>query len=260
MDLNPCNICHFNTNGGICNRCQSRIHQQLDDLLEFWKGAHDELLPGKSGSGGRSSERTIGLNVAALSFIAGHDILSFLHGWEEVIRDERNLTKPALVAKPATLEIEIKDAVGFAQLHLAWSGSQDWIADFARELREIHGQGMAAARRFVEKTRKIPCPAETGQGSCSNLLKINSEDPLEIFECRRCKSEWTTLRLIAVAMSSKQSVWLDAEALAKWMGVSEEHIRRVARKHHLPKRGQLYDLNAIRRILQDDLTNNVRAI
>ena len=245
MDLNPCNICHFNTEAGICNRCQSRIHQQLDDLLEFWKGAHDELLPGKSGSGGRSSERTIGLNVAALSFIAGHDILSFLHGWEQVIRDDRNLTKPALVAKPATLEDEIKDAVGFAQLHLAWSGSQEWISDFARELREIHGQGMAAARRFVEKTRKIPCPAETGQGSCSNLLKINSEDPLAIFECRRCKSEWTTLRLIAVAMSSQQAVWLDAEALAKWMGVSERHVRRLAQKYHLPKKGELYEAHAI---------------
>jgi len=217
----------------------------LDDLLEFWKGAHDELLPGKSGSGGRSSERTIGLNVAALSFIAGHDILSFLHGWEQVIRDDRNLTKPALLAKPATLEIEIKDAVGFAQLHLAWSGSQEWIADFARELREIHGQGMAAARRFVEKTRKIPCPAETGQGSCSNLLKINSEDPLEIFECRRCKSEWTTLRLMAVAMSSKQSVWLDSEALSKWMGVSERHVRRLAQKFNLPKKGELYEAHAI---------------
>jgi len=245
MDLQPCNICHFNTSAGICNRCQSRIHQQLDDLLEFWKGAHDELLPGKSGSGGRSSERTIGLNVAALSFIAGHDILSFLHGWEQVIRDDRNLTKPALVAKPATLEIEIKDAVGFAQLHLAWSGSQEWISDFARELREIHGQGMAAARRFVEKTRKIPCPAETGQGSCSNLLKINSEDPLEIFECRKCKSEWTTLRLIAVAMSSQQSVWLDAEALAKWMGVSERHVRRLTQKFNLPKKGELYEAHAI---------------
>jgi hypothetical protein len=185
------------------------------------------------------------LNVAALSFIAGHDILSFLHGWEQVIRDDRNLTKPALVAKPATLEIEIKDAVGFAQLHLAWSGSQEWISDFARELREIHGQGMAAARRFVEKTRKIPCPAETGQGSCSNLLKINQEDPLAIFECRRCKSEWTTLRLIAVAMSSQQAVWLDAEALAKWMGVSERHVRRLAQKYHLPKKGELYEAHAI---------------
>ena len=246
MELTPCALCNFNTaNGYLCNRCHSKIHSQLDDLIEFWVGAHNELLPGKSGNGGRSSERTIGLNVAALSFIAGHDILAFLHGWESIIREDRQLTPPALIPKPASLEIEIRDAIAFAQLHLPWSASQDWIINFAKELREIHGQGMAAARQFVEKTRKIPCPAETGEGACSNLLTINAEDPLDMFECRRCKSQWTTLRLIAVAMSSKQAVWLDVEALAKWMGISERHVRRLAQKHHLPKRGELYEAHAM---------------
>lgn len=246
MNLTPCTLCNHDTaNGSLCNRCHAKIHSQLDDLIAFWVGAHDELLPGRTGSGGRSSERTIGLNVAALSFIAGHDILAFLHGWESIIREDRRLIPPALIPKPATLEIEIRDAIAFAQLHLPWSGSQDWISDFAKELREIHGQGMAAARQFVEKTRKIPCPAETGEGACSNLLTINAEDPLEIFECRRCKSQWTTLRLIAVAMSSKQAVWLDVEALAKWMGISERHVRRLAQKHHLPKRGELYEAHAM---------------
>jgi hypothetical protein len=246
MEITPCTLCNHNTaNGSLCNRCQNKIHSQLDDLLAFWVGAHDELLPGRSGNGGRSSERTIGLNVAALSFIAGHDILAFLHGWERIIREDRELTPPALIAKPKSLHQEIFEAIRFAQEHLPWSGSQDWISDFAKELREIHGQGMAAARQFVEKTRKIPCPAETGEGACSNLLTINAEDPLEIFECRRCKSQWTTLRLIAVAMSSKQAVWLDAEALAKWMGISERHVRRLAQKHHLPKRGELYEAHAM---------------
>jgi len=244
--IHICSLCNGNTPiAGICQRCQNRIHSQLDDLMIFWKGAHNELLPGKSGSGGRSSERTIGLNVAALSFIAGHDILSFLHGWEALIRDDRNLTKPALVTKPSTLEIEIADAIAFAQLHLAWSGSQDWISDFSRELREIHSEGMAAARAFVAKTRKIPCPAETGTGACSNLLAINQDDPLEIFQCRKCKSDWTTLRLIAVAMSGTQEIWLDAEALAKWMGITDRHVRRLAQKHNLPRKGELYEARAM---------------
>jgi len=241
-----CPLCRrIVTSAGLCNRCQSRLHSQLDDLMEFWIGAHDELLPGKSGNGGRSSERTIGLNVAALSFIAGHDILGFLHEWEKLIRDERELTRPAMIAKPATLQSEIADAIKFSQTHLAWSGSQDWIDDFADELASIHAQGMAAARRFVEKTRRIPCPAETGEGSCGTLLKINPDDPLEIFQCRSCQSQWTTLRLIAVAMSDKRSVWLDAEALGKWMGISERHVRRLGQKHKLPKRGELYEAHAM---------------
>lgn len=230
---------------GLCAKCQGKLHQSLDDLMEFWTGAHDELLPGKSGNGGRSSERTIGLNVAALSFIAGHDILGFLHEWEKLIRDEQGLTPPALLKKPETLKQEIADAIHFSQTHLAWAGQQDWISDFASELRDIHSQGMAAARKFVEKTRRIPCPAETGEGSCGNLLKIDADDPLNIFECRKCKSEWTTLRLVAVAMSDKRAVWLDAEALAKWMGISERHVRRLAAKYKLPKRGELYEAHAM---------------
>ena len=246
MNQAICTICsHITQAFGLCSKCQNKIHQQLDDLMEFWIGAHDELLPGKSGNGGRSSERTIGLNVAALSFIAGHDILGFLHEWEKLIREDQNLTKPAFVKKPASIGEEIGDAIKFAQVNLAWSGTQDWINDFSKELREIHSQGMAAARKFVEKTRKIPCPAETGEGSCGNLLKINPDDPLEIFECRKCQSQWTTLRLIAVAMSDKKSVWLDAEALAKWMGISERHVRRLGQKYKLPKRGELYEAHAM---------------
>ena len=241
-----CTLCNKEVqSAGLCHRCHNRLHQNLDDLLEFWIGAHDELLPGRTGSGGRSSERTIGLNVNALSFIAGHDILGFLHEWEKLIREERRLTPPALISKPESLGAEIDDAIKFSQTHLAWSGSQDWIDDFASELKEIHSQGMAAARQFVERTRRIPCPAETGEGSCANLLKINAEDPLEIFECRKCRSQWTTLRLVAVAMSGKQAVWLDAEALAKWMGISERHVRRLAQKYKLPKRGELYEAHAM---------------
>ena len=246
MEMTTCTLCNHETSiAGMCQRCQTRLHRNLDDLIEFWVGAHDELLPGKSGNGGRSSERTIGLNVAALSFIAGHDLLGFLHEWEKLIRDERHLTPPALVAKPDSLESEIRDAVGFAQVHLAWSGQQEWIADFAKELREIHSQGMNAARAFVEKTTKVPCPAQTDESSCGVMLKINADDPLDIFQCRGCKTQWTTLRLMAVAMSGKQAIWLDAEALAKWMGLSERHIYRLAKKYKLPKRGKLFEAHSM---------------
>lgn len=252
MDF-TCPLCnHPSAQLGLCQRCHNRIHSQLDDLLEFWKAAHDELLPGRTGSGGRSSERTIGLNVAALSFIAGNDILDLLHEWESLIRQDRGLTPPALVAKPSSLGDEIADAIGFAQRHLAWSGSQDWFGDFASELRALHSQGMAAARRFVEKPRKIACPAEFDDGRhCGNFLAINHEDPLELFECKKCKSEWTTLRLVAVALSDPhRQVWLDAEAIGRWMGISDRHVRRVARTHNIDKRGNLFDLNAFRKVYQ----------
>lgn len=219
----------------------------LDDLLEFWHSAHGELLPGKSGSGGRSSERTIGLNVNALSFIAGDDILGCLHEWEKLIRQDRNLTPPAFLKK-LPLSDELHAAVEFAQVHLQWSGAQAWIGDFSDELRELHSKGVTAAKAFVQKARKIPCPAEIGDGGvCANPLRINTDDPLDIFQCRKCESQWTTLRLVAVAMSDvKREVWLDAEAIGNFIGVSERHVHRLAKRHDVKRRGQLYDLNALR--------------
>jgi hypothetical protein len=249
--LKTCTLCNNEVAAvGLCGRCQHRIHQNLDDLIEFWSLAHEELLPGKSGGGGRSSERTLGLNVAALSFIAGDDILKTLHEWEKLIRSHRAFTPPALLSKTENLESEIRAAVAFAQANLPWSGSQPWIGDFANEVKALHSQGMAAARVFVKKTRRIACPAEVGDGICNNLLKINEDDPLDIFECRLCHSQWSTLRLVAVAMADpSRQVWLDAEAISTWLGLSERHIRRVAKANHIARKGELWDANSLRRLL-----------
>lgn len=240
-----CSLCNNSVQlQGLCERCHSKFHQMLDDLNELWSASHEELLPGKSGSGGRSSERTIGLNVSALSFVAGSDILGILHEWEKVIRAERQLTPPAFVKKAESIGAEIAEAVAFAQSHLRWAGEQGWISDYIAEIKELHAMGMAAARRFVKKARRIACPAEVAEGgSCNNLLKINDEDPLAIFGCRKCDSEWTTLRLVAVAMSDpNRDIWLDAEAISSWTHIQERQVYRIAKREGVAKKGQLYNV------------------
>ena len=240
-----CSMCNNSVQvKGLCQRCHGKYHQMIEDLWELWDASHDELLPGKSGGGGRSSERTIGLNVAALSFVAGSDILGILHEWEKVIRADRHLTPPALLKKAASVGVEIADACAFAQTHLQWAGEQEWIGDYLREVKELHAMGMAAARRFVKKARRIACPAEVAEGgSCNNLLKINDDDPLDIFECRKCQTQWTTLRLIAVAMSDpNREIWLDAEAIASWTHIQERQVYRIAKTQGIDKKGQLYNV------------------
>jgi len=241
-----CTICHRQTSAeGLCHNCHSRIHRQLDDLLELWQAAHDELLPGK-GSGSSSSERSIGLNVQALSFIAGNDLLDVLHEWEKLIRSERQLTPPALVAK-LPLEQEIAATTKFHQAHLDWSGQQPWIEDFATELRDLHSTAMAAARQFAQRIRRIACPADQADGTpCGNSLPIREERLMDVFTCRRCQSEWTTLRLMMVALSDpRREVWLDAEAIAGYMGISDRRVRQIVREHKVRRKGQLYDFKAI---------------
>lgn len=242
-----CPLCqHAINQDGLCGKCHRRLFTQLDDLLELWEAAHQELLPGKGGHGSSSSERTIGLNVLALSFIAGDDILGVLHEWEKYIRSERHLTPPALVKSEPTLAKEIEAAIKFAQAHLEWSGQQPWIGDFAKELRDLHSTAVAAARRFVQKVRRIPCPADTAEGlPCGNLLVVQ-EDILAVFECKRCEAQWSSYRLIAVALSNpNEPVWLDIEAIASWVGLSERGVRQIVDRHDIAKRGQLYDFKAI---------------
>jgi hypothetical protein len=246
METAICVLCNKSaTQGGICHKCERRILMQLDDLMEFWKAAHEELLPGRSGNGGSSSERTIGVNVAALSFVAGDDILGMLHEWEKLIREDRKLTPPALIVKKSTLAEEIKDAVDFAKLHLPWSGTQPWIDDFAKELKELHKTGMSAAKAWVSKAKMIPCPAELADGQCNQVLKINADDPLAIFGCRKCDTQWTTLRLVAVALSDRtREIWVDSEAIANWVGMSQRNVQRIVKDQKIARRGELINLNA----------------
>lgn len=242
-----CNLCSKPIQvEGICITCNAKTVRMLTEIETLWHQAHDELLPGKSGNGGRSSERTLGLNVVALSFIAGDDILGILHEWEKIIRAERNLTPPALVPVSVSLEAEIHDAVAFAITHLPFASLQGWFSDYFTEIRDLHSTGMSAARQFVSKARKMACPAQTTDNVCNTLLKINEDEPLAEFDCKGCGTTWTTLRLVAVAMADPdREVWLDAEAIANWLAMSERHVHRLCKQHDVPRRGQLYDFNKL---------------
>ena len=240
-----CTLCnHMTEVEGLCQRCHNKIHSQLEDLGDFWLTAHDELLPGSGGNGSSNSERSIGVSVTALSFIAGDDILGVLHEWEKVIRMERKLIPPAMLKKQSNVGAEIDDAIKFAQTHLQWSGTQEWVGDYAREIRELHQMGMQAARAFVAKARRIPCPSTQPDGEyCNNLLRINHDDPLDIFTCKKCQAEWTTLRLVAVALSDPTNeVWLDAEAIGQWMSLPERQVYRIIKKNQVARKGQLYNV------------------
>lgn len=242
-----CPICQRpKSSAGTCAQCHHKVMMMIDDLFEFWNQAHLHITPTK-GSGQRSSEMSIGVNVSALSFITGHDILNLLWEWEKLIRAERNLTKPAFL-DPKPLADEIRQAVLFAQRHLEYSSQQPWFDDFLRELRELHSKGRAAAKIFVEKKKRIPCPGEIEGLPCARLLQLgDASTMMEIFSCPKCKTEWTTLRLVAVAMSDPNAdIWLDIEAIAGWLGISERQCRRIALRNAVDRRGRLYNLKQMR--------------
>jgi hypothetical protein len=238
-----CTICAKKTERpGSCNRCATKVRNQIAELPQLHKEAKQFLQPSRTGSGAVSTERSIGINVAALDFTMATELLRTLHAWESTIRYARGLTPPAMVNKEPTIEGEVLVSATFHLAHINWSLEQDWASDFAHEIQIIHAKGRAAAKRFSEQPRRIPCPSD----ECSKYVVIDADNLTAEVACFGCKQQWTVLRLIALAMSNpSKTFYLDVEAIAMWLGITEREVYRTIKKNDIQRRGSLYDIAAI---------------
>jgi hypothetical protein len=238
-----CQICNRGTEvEGACRICLMKVRSSLIELPALHLEAQMFITPSRSGSGKVSAERSIGVNVAALDFSMATELLRTLHSWEVIIRADRNLTPPALVAKESTLEAEVEATVKFHCTHLEWSLAQEWAVEFASEVYGLHSKGRSAAKRFTEQARRIPCPTD----DCKKFVVIDVENLMDDVSCFGCKESWSVLRLIALAMSNPdKKFYLDVEAIAAWIGTTERTVYNLIKTHKVERRGSLYDLSAI---------------
>ena len=225
-----------------CHGCQSKMRVALKELPELHRQAGFFLEPGRTGNGAVTAERSIGINVNALDFSMGNDLLSILHSWERVIREDRQLTPPALVPRQATIEAEVVATCNFHISHLDWSMSQPWALEFVGEVLGLHAKGRAAAKQFKEQVRRIPCPTD----DCKRVVVIDVDDLTADVSCFGCKQSWTVLRLVALAMSNPdKKFFLDVEAIALWLQMTQREVYRLIKKFNIERRGSMYDLSAI---------------
>ena len=238
-----CSICSKATkSAGVCANCRNHLQKHLSEIPELQVEAGNHLQPGRSASGTASAERSIGLNVNALDYSMALELLAILHGWESMVREARGLTPPALLKKQPTTELEVKVACAFHLAHLDWIVDQDWVADFSIEVQELHAKGMAAAKRFKEQPRRIPCPTD----DCKKFVVIDADDLLRDVTCYGCKQSWSVLRLVALAMSNpSRRFFLDVEAIALWLNISERNVYKIIKSQKIEGVGKLYDLAAI---------------
>ena len=238
-----CQVCSRTTEReGACRICFMKVKSSLTELPDLHFESQMFITPGRSGSGKASAERSIGVNVAALDFSMATDLLRTLHSWEVIIRTDRRLTPPALVAKEPTIDAEVQATVDFHCTHLDWSLTQDWAVEFAGEVYGLHAKGRSAAKRFTEQARRIPCPTD----DCKRFVVIDVENLMDDVTCFTCKQSWTVLRLIALAMSNpNRKFYLDVEAIAAWMGTTERTVYNLIKANKVERRGSLYDLSAI---------------
>jgi hypothetical protein len=203
------------------------------------------LVPGRTGSGSPTSERSIGFNVSAMDYSMAVDILPVLHRYEALIRRGRNLTPPALLRREPSTEAEVAATAQFHITHLGWTLKQDWIGEFATEVKVIHSKGLSVTKAFIETTRRIPCPTE----DCKNKVAIDIENILGDVNCLKCKGSWTLYRLLQLAMDNPDKrFWLDIEAICLWLNITKRQALKVIDEHEIPKRNGLYDLASIVRI------------
>lgn len=170
------------------------------------------------------------------------ELLGILHGWEVLIRGGRRLTPPALLFREPTIEQEVQVACDFQIAHLDWSMGQDWAGDLFNEIKEQHAKGMAAAKRFVEQPRRIPCPTD----ECHKFVVIDAQNLMGEVTCFGCRQSWTILRLVALAMTNPgKKFFLDVEAIALWLGLGVKDVLKLIKANDVARSGQLYDLAAI---------------
>lgn len=238
-----CAICKFNVESGqICKKCYSSLKFALTELPELQQGAAGFVTPGRSGSGSVSTERSIGFNVNALDYSMGKELLGLLHKYEALIRRARSLTPPALLKREATVEKEVAATVSFHLAHLEWTVQQDWLEDFAGQIKELHSKGLACNKRFIEQPRRIPCPTE----ECRAHIVIDIENLLAGVTCHKCRTSWTLYRLLALAMNNpNRTFWLDIDAICLWMNITKVDLNKIVREHKIPVKNGLYDISAI---------------
>lgn len=232
-----------------CRSCFGRLRAILKELPQLQFEAGFFLEPSRTGSGAVSAERSIGINVNALDFSMATDLLAILHGWEGIIRRDRQLTPPALLTREPTTDLEVLATCEFHIAHLSWTLTQPWALDFAGEVWGLHARGRAAAKKFKEQARRIPCPTD----DCNRFVVIDVEQMTQDVSCFGCKQSWSVLRLVALAMSNpNRRFFLDIEAIAAWLQMTEREVYRLVRKFDIEKRGSTYDLQGLMKVRQQN--------
>lgn len=246
--LRECLICKKSSEGE-CRSCFGRLRSVLKELPDLQFEAGFYLEPSRTGSGVVSAERSIGINVNALDFSMATDLLAILHGWEAIIRRDRQLTPPALVTREPTTDMEVDATCEFHIAHLSWTLLQPWALDFAGEVWQLHARGRAAAKKFKEQARRIPCPTD----DCNRFVVIDVEQLSQDVSCFECKQSWSVLRLVALAMSNpNRRFFLDIEAISSWLQMTEREVYRLVKKFEIEKRGYTYDLQALMKARQQN--------
>ena len=225
------------------------IIQQLDDIQTYFTQT-TALITQTGGSDRKATEINIGCNVAALDFLAGHTILPDLERLEIDIRHREGL---APYGQASAQRHNPNNPIG-SLLHgccdflTIWLTRTEPTPDLLLTIKTIHAQARNAARIQTTQTWAIRCCTD----DCGTLIRITDPNPDQLVTCPKCKHTLTLIRLLLITSSTQAELWLDPEAAAQLIGVTQSTLRKWARSGRLPRRNNMYDVSKIRNELTDE--------
>ena len=227
------------------------MRDQLVDVLEFYALAEGELLPG-TGNGGRGTERSIGVRLAALDFLAGHDAVTVLALWESEWREHYGLAIEPMLDRPAPA---LSRSVTFLRGWLPRACSDHpAIDEFARELHECWSEGQAAARVSPARSLSITCVADDDRhddGICGSRIPVGVDEIRGRVTCKRCRTTWDVPHLMHVAIATPGAeLWADPEAAAGYFRVHAGTLRKWAKADRIRREHGRYELHSIHQMIQ----------
>jgi hypothetical protein len=234
-----------------CSKCQKRMNQRLNDILNYKKIVSNELILGKGGDG-RSMEQTIGIRINALDFATGLTVLNTLETWEQRWRQHFKLSPYGPASLKRNRGKEQTDAlttgiIGFLQSWIDAACDQyPDIEQFHNDLDICWRTARTAANQQPRTAWRVTCPTDTENGECGNMLRVSGEDFDGSITCRQCQTIWPTYRLLMVVVSSTEALlWLDAQAISTVVGVTERTIRTWAQQEQVQRRNGLYNFQDV---------------
>ena len=235
--------------GHCCIPCASWLQVQVADIARLAADAAAWVAPGSSTGGGsrpvpasRPPLRVDALDpeLTLTGPAPSPTVLDVLESWTRMVRESREMAPygPWSLSEASKAQsggnytgVTLIACTGFLGRSVAWMiDAPDFpLEDFADEMRSC----VRVLRRYDPDAEDlgtmVRCPTlHEDEGECGYRLYYRTWD--EHVTCRRCGVSRDASTLVAVAMSDGRPVWLDPEAAAKWLGVTEGTLRQWARQ------------------------------
>lgn len=232
--------------GHCCAVCADRLTDDVRQVLHLATQASAEPQAGRGGMstayGSRPPVNISGLDpeLTLVGPAPAPTVLDVLESWTRMVREERQMAPygPWSIAAARSVHGRVTGTgatltacVGFLAAQTEWIVSEP---DFPLEDYRTEITACVRALRRWDPTAEDPgtmiqCPTITDDGDeCG--YRLHYHDLNEPVMCRRCGVTRDASTLAAVAMSDGREVWLDPEAAANWLGISEPTLRRMARR------------------------------